>query len=194
MSGKTTPTEKLTLAAARNEHARLGAEIAEHDRRYHGEDAPTISDAEYDALRRRYTALEEAFPELAGAEFSANKRVGAPPAEKFAKVRHAVPMLSLGNIFDDEEVEEFCARVRRFSARRRRRSSTAEPKIDGLSCSLRYEGGELVQAATRGDGFKGEDVTANVLTVADIPQKLRGAPRGARGARRSLYGAGISPR
>ena len=112
----TTPEKKparLTLARARAEHARLGAEIAEHDRRYHGEDAPTISDAEYDELRRRYTALEAAFPELAGAD-SANRKVGAAPSEKFAKVRHAVPMLSLGNIFADEEVEEFCARVRRF--------------------------------------------------------------------------------
>ena len=92
---------KLTLAKARAEHARLGAEIAEHDRRYHGEDAPTISDAEYDELRRRYTALEAAFPQLAGAD-SANRKVGAPPSEKFAKVRHRVPMLSLGNIFADE--------------------------------------------------------------------------------------------
>src|SRR5579871_5818835 len=104
---------RLTLAKARTEHARLGAEIAEHDRRYHGEDQPTISDAEYDELRRRYSALEAAFPELAGEE-SENRKVGAAPAERFAKVRHAVPMLSLGNIFADEEVEEFCARVRRF--------------------------------------------------------------------------------
>src|SRR5271170_649837 len=98
---------KLTLAKARAEHARLGVEIAEHDRRYHGEDAPTISDADYDGLRRRYTALEAAFPDLSDGE-SANRKVGAPPSEKFAKVRHAVPMLSLGNIFADEEVEEFC--------------------------------------------------------------------------------------
>src|SRR5271163_2759776 len=109
MSAKKTPTADPSLAAARAEHARLGAEIAEHDRRYHGEDAPTISDAEYDELRRRYTALEAAFPDLADAE-SASRKVGAPPSEKFAKVRHAVPMLSLGNIFDDEEAEEFCAR------------------------------------------------------------------------------------
>jgi DNA ligase (NAD+) len=104
---------KLTLPKAREEHARLQAEIAEHDRRYHGEDAPIISDAEYDALRRRYTALEEAFPKLADAD-SANRKVGAAPSEKFAKVRHRVPMLSLGNIFADEEAEEFCARARRF--------------------------------------------------------------------------------
>ncbi|HKN27933.1 MAG TPA: NAD-dependent DNA ligase LigA [Roseiarcus sp.] len=167
-----------SLAVARAEHARLGAEIAAHDRRYHGEDAPTISDADYDELRRRYTALEAGFPELADAG-SANRKVGAPPSEKFAKVRHAVPMLSLGNIFADEEVEEFCARVRRFlgMAEDAPLAMVAEPKIDGLSCNLRYENGELVQAATRGDGFEGEDVTANVRTIAVIPKSLRGAPR-----------------
>ena len=163
---------------ARAEHRRLGAEIAEHDRRYHGEDAPTITDAEYDALRRRYSALEAAFPELADAD-SANRKVGAPPSEKFAKVRHAVPMLSLGNIFADEEVEEFCARVRRFLGMSVELplAMVAEPKIDGLSCSLRYENGEFVQAATRGDGFEGEDVTANVRTIEEIPSRLEGAPR-----------------
>jgi DNA ligase (NAD+) len=168
---------KLTLAKARAEHARLRAEIAEHDRRYHGEDAPTISDAEYDELRRRYTALEEAFPELAGTD-SANRKVGAPPSEKFAKVRHAVAMLSLGNIFADEEVEEFCARVRRFLGLKEGAplDVVAEPKIDGLSCSLRYENGELVRAATRGDGYEGEDVTANVRTVQSIPRRLEGTP------------------
>src|SRR5580698_5533216 len=169
---------KLTLAKAREEHARLQAEIAEHDRRYHGEDAPTISDAEYDELRRRYTALEAAFPELAGAD-SESRKVGAPPSEKFAKVRHAVPMLSLGNIFADEEVEEFCARVRRFLGLGESAplDVVAEAKIDGLSCSLRYENGELVQAATRGDGYEGEDVTANVRVVEAIPKRLKGAPR-----------------
>src|ERR1700678_128846 len=169
---------KLTLAKAREEHARLQAEIAEHDRRYHGEDAPTISDAEYDALRRRYTALEEAFPQLAGAD-SANRKIGAAPSEKFAKVRHRVPMLSLGNIFADGEVEEFCARVRRFLALSDGGplDVVAEAKIDGLSCSLRYEDGELVQAATRGDGYEGEDVTANVRVVEAIPKSLKGAPK-----------------
>jgi DNA ligase (NAD+) len=169
---------KLTLAKAREEHARLQAEIAEHDQRYHGLDAPTISDSEYDTLRRRYTALEEAFPKLADAD-SANRKVGAAPSEKFAKVRHRVPMLSLGNIFADEEAEEFCARVRRFlglgdSAPL---DVVAEAKIDGLSCSLRYENGELVQAATRGDGYEGEDVTANVRVVEAIPKRLKGAPK-----------------
>ena len=168
---------KLTLAKARAEHARLGAEIAEHDRRYHGEDQPTISDAEDDELRRRYTALEAAFPELAGAD-SESRKVGAPPSEKFAKVRHAVPMLSLGNIFADEEVEEFCARVRRFLGLGDTAALdvVAEPKIDGLSCNLRYENGELVRAATRGDGYEGEDVTANVRMVKAIPHRLKGAP------------------
>ena len=169
---------KLTLTKAQEEHARLQAEIAEHDRRYHGEDAPIISDAEYDALRRRYTELEEAFPELADAD-SANRKVGAAPSEKFAKVRHRVPMLSLGNIFANEEVEEFCARVRRFLGLGESAplDVVAEAKIDGLSCSLRYENGELVQAATRGDGYEGEDVTANVRVVEAIPKRLRGAPK-----------------
>ncbi len=169
---------KLTLAKARDEHARLQNEIAEHDRRYHGEDAPTISDAEYDALRRRYTALEEQFPKLADTD-SANRKVGAAPSEKFAKVRHRVPMLSLGNIFAEDEVEEFCARVRRFLGLSESAplDVVAEAKIDGLSCSLRYENGELVQAATRGDGYEGEDVTANVRAVEAIPKRLKGAPK-----------------
>ncbi len=165
------------FASARKEHARLAAEIAGHDRRYHQEDQPTISDADYDALRRRYDALEAAHPELADA-LSISKNVGAAPSEKFAKVRHAVPMLSLGNIFADAEVEEFCARVRRFLGLDESAplAFVAEPKIDGLSCSLRYENGELVQAATRGDGYEGEDVTANVRTIAAIPHRLEGAP------------------
>jgi DNA ligase (NAD+) len=171
-------SSKLTLKKAQDGHARLQTEIAEHDRRYHGEDAPIISDAEYDELRRRYAALEEAFPQLAGAD-SLSRKVGAAPSEKFAKVRHRVPMLSLGNIFADEEVEEFCARVRRFLGLGESvlLEFVAEAKIDGLSCSLRYENGELVQAATRGDGYEGEDVTANVRVVQAIPNQLRGAPK-----------------
>ena len=162
---------------ARAEHSRLGAELAEHDRRYHGEDSPVISDADYDALRRRYEALEAAHPETVDAA-SRSKKVGAAASEKFGKVKHVVPMLSLGNVFTDEEVGEFCARVRRFLglADDAPLAMTAEPKIDGLSCSLRYEGGELVRAATRGDGFEGEDVTANVRKIASIPQRLTGAP------------------
>ena len=175
MTKKPQPAQSLALARA--EHARLGAEIAGHDKRYYQEDAPSVSDAEYDDLRRRYQALEAAFPELADAD-SLSRKVGAAPAEKFAKVRHAVPMLSLGNIFADEEVEEFCARVRRFLGLRDDAplAMTAEPKIDGLSCTLRYEGGDLRQAATRGDGYEGEDVTANVRTIKAIPSRLTGAP------------------
>jgi DNA ligase (NAD+) len=167
--------EDLTIDQARREHKRLGAEIAEHDRRYHQEDAPIITDAEYDALRRRYDALKVAFPDLVTLE-SAAEKVGAAPSETFAKVRHRVPMLSLGNAFADEEVEDFVGRIRRFlnlpeDAPLR---FTAEPKIDGLSLSLRYEGGRLVNAATRGDGYEGEDVTANARTVAEIPHRLSG--------------------
>jgi DNA ligase (NAD+) len=177
MSAKPNPPDHPPRDEAQAEHARLGAEIAQHDRRYYREDAPTISDAEYDALRRRYAALEEAYPDLAGPD-SLSRKVGAAPSKDFAKVRHAVPMLSLGNVFVDEEVEEFCARVRRFLGLEETAplAFTAEPKIDGLSCSLRYVDGKLVQAATRGDGYEGEDVTANVLTIAEIPQTLRGAP------------------
>ncbi len=164
------------LARARAEHKKLGDEIAAHDRAYYQDDAPRISDADYDALRRRYEALEQQFPELADEE-SLSRKVGAAPAEKFAKVAHAVPMLSLGNIFADDEVEEFVARVRRFLGldAKAALAFTAEPKIDGLSCSLRYEKGVLVNAATRGDGLVGEDVTANVRTIAEIPHRLSGA-------------------
>jgi DNA ligase (NAD+) len=161
---------------AKSELRRLAASIAAHDVAYHQHDAPVISDAEYDGLRRRYETLLEAFPGLAGsAELRA---VGAPPLEKFAKVRHAVPMLSLANVFEASEVEDFVQRVRRFLAwpEGEPLAFTAEPKIDGLSCSLRYEKGELIVAATRGDGFEGEDVTANVRTIGDIPKRLKGAP------------------
>eukprot|EP01037_Dinobryon_pediforme_P029426 gene29425-biopygen17461 len=135
--------EALSATDAAAEHARLGEEIARHDVAYHQLDQPVISDAEYDALRQRYEALERAHPELAGAD-SRSRRVGAAPAEKFAKVRHAVPMLSLGNVFADDEVEDFVARVRRFLglASDAPVAVTAEPKIDGLSCSLRYVDGE----------------------------------------------------
>ncbi len=171
------PIESLNEAQARCEHARLEKEIAAHDRRYYGEDAPTVSDAEYDALRRRYEALEAAYPELLTPE-SLTKKVGAAPAEKFAKIRHRVPMLSLGNIFAGEEVAEFAQRVRRFLGLTMEAPLpiTAEPKIDGLSCSLRYEKSVLVEAATRGDGFEGEDVTVNVRTIAAIPKTLKGVP------------------
>ncbi|HSI41445.1 MAG TPA: NAD-dependent DNA ligase LigA [Xanthobacteraceae bacterium] len=173
----TPPTEPADLTAeqAAAEHARLAAEIAAHDRRYYQDDAPSVSDAAYDGLRRRFEELEGAFPELRTPE-SPTQTVGTAPSPKFAKVRHAVPMLSLGNAFADDEVEEFVARVRRFLGLGvdTELAFTAEPKIDGLSCSLRYEGGALKVAATRGDGFEGEDVTANVRTVADVPARLTG--------------------
>jgi len=165
--------DELNEAEARGELARLAREIAEHDRRYHGEDAPTVSDAEYDALRRRNAAIEARFPELARSD-SPSGRVGARPSGRFRKVRHSVPMLSLDNAFDDEDVREFVGRVRRFLRLREdtELAMTAEPKIDGLSASLRYERGELVLGATRGDGVEGEDVTANIRTVLEIPQRL----------------------
>ncbi|MDQ4136086.1 MAG: NAD-dependent DNA ligase LigA [Pseudomonadota bacterium] len=174
-STRDTPVAHLAPDEARAEHEALGAEIAEHDRRYYQEDAPTISDAEYDALRRRYEAIEERFPEFQSAE-SLTRKVGAKVSEKFAKVRHRVPMLSLANGFADEDVREFVARIRRFLQWKEDAPLvfTAEPKIDGLSLSLRYEGGRLVTAATRGDGTEGEDVTANARTVGDIPHRLKG--------------------
>jgi DNA ligase (NAD+) len=167
--------EKLTEAQAEAELERLAAEVGAHDRRYYQEDAPTVSDAAYDALRRRNEEIEARFPALVRAD-SPSRRVGAQPSQKFAKVRHAVPMLSLGNALSDEEVVEFVERVRRFLRlpEDEKLAFTAEPKIDGLSCSLLYEGGQLVRAATRGDGSEGEDVTANVKTLEDIPQRLAG--------------------
>ncbi|MDP1702166.1 MAG: NAD-dependent DNA ligase LigA [Aestuariivirga sp.] len=167
--------DQLSLAEAKAELKRLAEEIAEHDERYHGQDAPTISDAEYDALRNRNAALEDRFPELVLASSPSN-RVGAAPQEKFGKVQHRVPMLSLGNAFEDSDVAEFLGRVRRFLnlPEATEIEITAEPKIDGLSISLRYENGELVQAATRGDGAEGENVTANVRTIGDVPEKLAG--------------------
>jgi DNA ligase (NAD+) len=169
------PLDQLTLVEARHEHEALGREIVEHDRRYYEEDAPTISDAEYDALRQRYEALEARFPELANEE-SLTRKVGAKAAEKFAKVRHRAPMLSLANAFKEEDVTAFVERIRRFLNLKDDAplAFTAEPKIDGLSLSLRYEAGRLVTAATRGDGIEGEDVTANARTVGDIPERLRG--------------------
>ncbi len=166
---------KVTEAEAAAELERLAKEIARHNRLYHGEDAPEISDAEYDSLVRRNAELESQFPHLIR-EDSPGTQVGAAPLGHLSKVRHALPMLSLDNAFDDEEVREFVARVRRFLklGEDAEVALTAEPKIDGLSCSLRYEKGALVLAATRGDGTTGEDVTANVLTIGDVPERLKG--------------------
>jgi DNA ligase (NAD+) len=170
-----TPVDDLTEKQAKAEHARLGEDIAAHDRRYYQDDAPTVSDAEYDALRRRYGAIESRFPQLRTLE-SLTQRVGVAPSARFAKVRHAVPMLSLDNAFADEDVVDFVSRIRRFLRLGEDEEIvfSAEPKIDGLSMSLRYEGGKLVTGATRGDGSEGEDVTANVKTLKDIPQLLKG--------------------
>src|SRR6266550_1996731 len=143
--------EDMTPRQAEREHARLEVEIKAHDERYYQKDAPTVSDAEYDALRRRYEAIEAKFPDLRTLD-SLSRKVGAAPSRGFAKVRHAVPMLSLDNAFSDQDVTDFV----------------------GRTMSLRYQDGALVKAATRGDGAEGEDVTANVKTIKDVPQHLKG--------------------
>src|ERR1700704_2831921 len=170
-----TDVAKLTKAQAKVEHMRLALEIEGHNERYYQKDAPTVSDAAYDGLRQRLEAIETKFPDLVDKD-SPTQKVGAAPARGFAKVQHVVPMLSLGNAFSDEDVTEFVERIRRFLRldADEMPAIVAEPKIDGLSLSLRYENGELVRAATRGDGFTGEDVTANVRTIKDIPHALKG--------------------
>src|SRR3954468_19524002 len=171
----TLAVDEMTPRQAGREHARLEAEIKGHDERYYQKDAPTVSDAEYDALRRRYEAIEARFPDLRTLD-SLSRKVGAAPSRGFAKVRHAVPMLSLANAFGPEEVADFVGRIRRFLKLSEDEPLvfTAEPKIDGLSMSLRYEHGTLVTAATRGDGAEGEDVTANIKTLKEIPHRLKG--------------------
>ena len=171
----TRPVATLSPAEAEAELARLAGEIAHHDALYYRHDAPEITDADYDALRVRNAEIEARFPALIRAD-SPSMRVGAAPAETFDKIRHRVPMLSLGNAFADEDVTEFDARVRRFLGLSGETllAFTAEPKIDGLSISLRYDGGRLIEAATRGDGAEGENVTANVLTIKEIPYRLKG--------------------
>jgi DNA ligase (NAD+) len=167
--------EKLNKAQAKAELKRLALEIESHDKSYYQQDAPKISDAQYDALRQRFNAIEARFPELVTSD-SPSQKVGAQPSGRFAKVRHAVPMLSLDNAFAEADVVDFAARIRRFLklGDDDKIAFSAEPKIDGLSMSLRYEGGELVTAATRGDGAVGEDVTANIRTLEDVPKKLKG--------------------
>lgn len=174
----TKSVENLSESEARSELARLSDAIAEADRLYHLEDAPELTDAEYDLLRRRNQAIEDRFPDLKR-EDSPSERVAPGPAEGFAKVRHARPMLSLSNAFDDEDVREFERRVRRFLNLGDDEivALMAEPKIDGLSASLRYENGALVQGATRGDGTEGENITRNLETLDDIPRSLpKGVP------------------
>lgn len=163
----------LDERGAADEIADLSARIAQADEAYHALDAPVLSDADYDALKLRLLALERAFPQLARPD-SPTQTVGAAPAEGFGKVVHAQRMMSLENGFSAEDVSDFVARVRSFLGLRDTPAFTAEPKIDGLSLSLRYEGGVLVQAATRGDGAVGENVTANARTIADIPHRLTG--------------------
>jgi DNA ligase (NAD+) len=169
------PVEALSVREAKAEHVRLELEIEQHDKRYYQQDAPVISDAAYDALRKRYEAIEQQFPDLRTLTSLSNK-VGSAPSGKFRKVRHAVPMLSLGNAFTEEDVADFVDRIRRFLrlSEQDELVITAEPKIDGLSCALRYEQGKLAVAATRGDGAEGEDVTANIRTIKDIPHELKG--------------------
>lgn len=172
-----TPVETLTPAQAQAELARLADALSKADLAYHRDDAPLIPDAEYDALKRRNALIEARFPELRRAD-SPSARVGAAPSAGFRKIRHSQRMLSLANAFEAAEIAEFDQRIRRYLGLESAAplAYTAEPKIDGLSLSLRYEQGILVQAATRGDGEEGEDVTANARTIADIPQNLTGAP------------------
>ncbi|MBA2590067.1 MAG: NAD-dependent DNA ligase LigA [Alphaproteobacteria bacterium] len=180
--------DKLTSAEAEKELDRLAKEIAKADRAYHADDAPDISDGDYDALRRRNSEIEVRFPFLVRPH-SPSHRVGARPSEKFAKVTHRAPMLSLDNAFSDEDVADFLGRVRRFLGLKDHEdiAVTAEPKIDGLSASLRYEHGVLVQGATRGDGQEGEDITANLRTISDIPLRLKGKPPAVLEVRGEVY-------
>ncbi|MBM3545047.1 MAG: NAD-dependent DNA ligase LigA [Alphaproteobacteria bacterium] len=168
------PVAELDEAEAAAELKRLAAEIAHHDALYYRQDEPEISDAEYDALRTRNDAIEARFPHLVRDD-SPSLRIGAAPVEAFGKVTHRVPMLSLSNVFDEEELRDFLDRIRRFLGLppSEKLAFTAEPKIDGLSITLRYERGVLVQGATRGDGYEGENVTPNVRTIADIPKSVK---------------------
>lgn len=163
----------MNFEDAKSRHKKLNSQILRHDDLYHGEDSPEISDAEYDKLRRELESLEKEFPEL---KSEASKRVGAKPSRKFQKIEHSVPMLSLSNVFSEEELEEFLDRVRRFLSLPddEEIEIIAEPKIDGLSCSIVYENGRLATAVTRGDGYIGENITENVKTISDIPHEIKG--------------------
>ena len=176
MSGSSKPVETLSAEEAATELARLAAEIAKHDALFYQDSQPEISDADYDALRQRNEAIEVRFPDLVRAD-SPSAKIGSGPAEGFAEVRHTVPMLSLGNAFDRGDVAEFEARIRRFLKLDTDAAVelVAEPKIDGLSATARYERGRFVLGATRGDGSTGEDITRNLATLADLPAQLTGA-------------------
>ena len=169
-----TEVDSLTEAEAAEELARLAQEIEHHDAAYHTHDAPEITDADYDALRRRNSAIEARFPSLIRPDSPSN-RVGGAPESGFAKIRHRVPMLSLDNVFDAIEFAEFCTRAKRFLGRTEPLVFVAEPKIDGLSINLTYQDGHFVRGATRGDGTEGEDVTANLRTMKSVPDRLHGA-------------------
>src|SRR6201985_1854467 len=158
----------LTKARARTEHMRLALELEGHDKRYYQDDAPSVTDAEYDALRARFNAIEKRFPELVSAE-SPSQKVGAAPSGRFRKVRHALPMLSLDNAFAEQDVTDFVGRIERFlKLPDDKIDFSAEPKIDGLSMSLRYEGGELITAATGAHAAEGDAVTHNHSTLGVV--------------------------
>ena len=182
------PVEDLTAAEAGAELKALEGEIAEHDLAYYQKDSPLVIDAEYDASRRRNETIEVRFPDLMRAG-SPSQRVGAAPAAGFAKVAHTRPMLSLGNAFDDGDVREFMARVRRFLGLPEGEliEVVAEPKIDGLSVSLSYKDGLFVHGATRGDGSTGENVTANLITIASLPKEIEGGMPGILDVRGEVY-------
>lgn len=181
-------TSLFDRADAERRHAEIVKQIAHHDVAYHQKDNPEISDAKYDALRRELEDIEKKYPHLVTADGPTNK-VGAAVASGFKKIQHRVPMLSLSNAFDDADVDDFIDRIKRFLnlPENEEISVVAEPKIDGLSCSLRYENGILVQAATRGDGAVGEDITTNIRTIKDVPQTLKGNPPAVLEVRGEIY-------
>ena len=182
------PISDMSEDQARSELQRLALALAQANRAYHHDDSPSIDDATYDRLKLRNAQIEQRFPHLKRTD-SPSDQIGAKPKEGFGKIRHRQPMLSLSNAFEAKDVEDFVARLKKFLnlTPQSDMRMTAEPKIDGLSLAVRYEKGQLVHAVTRGDGETGEDVTANALTIADIPKTLSGAPDISRGAGRSLY-------